>query len=94
MGIFNAFYYSFSPKIAQITAASPHLQATARVLIYPLIGALRLAAAVHQLCPQGSVLSVIVSGVVASGLVGIVYVSPIAIVLGMIRGRVKDSGGN
>ena len=94
MGIFNAFYYSFSPKIAQVTAASSILQATARILIYPLIGALRLAAEVYRLCPQGSVLSIIVSGVVASGLIGVVYLSPAAIVLGMIRRRVKDSGGN
>lgn len=94
MNVFNTFYYSFSTKVAQVTAASPILQAATRVMIYPLIGALHVAAAIYQLCPQGSALAIIVTGVVASSLIGIVYVSPVAIALGMIRRKVRDSGGN
>jgi len=93
MRIFNAFYYSFSPKVAEFTATNPILQTATRALMYPLIGALRLVAAACQLYPQGSQLMIIITGVVASGLVGALYVSPVAFLLGMVRRRMKVSGG-
>jgi len=93
MRIFNAFYYSFSPKVAELTAASPILQTATRVFIYPLIGVLRFVAAVYQLYPQGSQLMIIITGVVASGLVGALYISPVAVLLGMVRRRIRISGG-
>jgi len=91
--IFNAFYYSFSPSISRAIAGSPVLQASVRTLIYPLVASLRLAAATCQLCPQASQLMIVVSGVLASGMVGLVYVTPIMILLTAIRRKVKDSGG-
>jgi len=93
MNIFNAFYYSFSPSISRAIAGSPALQASVRTLIYPLVASLRLAAATCQLCPQASQLMIVVSGVLASGMVGLVYVSPIMILLTAIRRKVKVSGG-
>jgi len=93
MNIFNTFYYSFSPSISRAIAGSPVLQASVRTLIYPLVASLRLAAATCQLCPQASQLMIVVSGVLASGMVGLVYVSPIMILLTAIRRKVKDSGG-
>jgi len=93
MRIFNAFYYSFSPKVAEFTAANPILQTATRALMYPLIGALRLVAAACQLYPQGSQLMIIITGVAASGLVGALYVSPVAFLLRMVRRRMKVSGG-
>jgi hypothetical protein len=92
MRVFNTFYYSFSPKVAELTAANPALQVATRVAIYPLIGALRLATMAGQFYPQGS-LMVVITGVFASGLIGIIYVSPIAVLTGMIRRRMKSSGG-
>lgn len=93
MQIFNAFYYSFSPTVAGFTASSPILQAAVRVLIYPLIASLHFAATLCQICPQGSQLMVLFAGTVASGLVGIVYASPVVIALKMIRRRMRISGG-
>jgi hypothetical protein len=92
MRVFNAFYYSFSPKVAELTAASPILQTGVRAAIYPLISALRFVAAVHQTFP-GSQLMIIVAGVVASGLIGALYLTPVAILMGMMRRRVRISGG-
>jgi len=93
MRVFNAFYYSFSPKVAEITAASPTLQAIARATIYPLIALLRLTVVVSQLYPQASQLMIMIAGVLASSLVGIAYVSPVAILLKAVRRRVRASGG-
>jgi streptogramin lyase len=92
MRVFNAFYYSFSPKVAELTAASPILQTGVRAAIYPLISALRLVAAVHQIYP-GSQLMIIVAGIVASGLIGALYLTPVAILMGMMHRRVRISGG-
>jgi len=93
MRAFNAFYYSFSPKVAELTAASPALQAIARALIYPLVTSLRIAAAVGRLYPEASQLMIVIAGVVASGLVGVIYVSPVVILLKTFRRKVKASGG-
>jgi streptogramin lyase len=92
MRVFNAFYYSFSPKVAELTAASPILQTGVRAAIYPLISALRFVAAAHQTYP-GSQLMIVVAGVVASGLIGALYLTPVAILMGMMRKRVRISGG-
>jgi hypothetical protein len=92
MRVFNAFYYSFSPKVAELTAASPILQTGVRAAIYPLISALRFVASVHQIYP-GSQLMIVVAGVVASGLIGALYLTPVAILMGMMRKRVRISGG-
>jgi hypothetical protein len=93
MSVFNAFYYSFSPKVAELVGGTPVLQPITRALIYPLLGSLRLAAAICQLCPQASQLMVVVAGVIASGVIGLVYVSPILVLFGTILRKVKDARG-
>lgn len=78
MKVFNEFYYSFSPAVARLTASSPLLSAGVRTLIYPLVGSLHAAAYVFQgllhLSPE---LAVLLSGILASCLIGVTYVSPI-----------------
>jgi len=93
MKAFNEFYYSFSPKVAELVAGNPILQTIVRVLIYPLVASLRVAASVYLLCPQTPELMVMAVGILASGLVGVVYVSPIVILLRAVRRRVIASGG-
>jgi len=93
MKAFNAFYYSFSPKVAELVAGNPTLQAIVRVLIYPLVASLRVTTSVYQLCPQVPELMVMVAGILASALVGVAYVSPIVILLKAFRRRVIALGG-
>jgi streptogramin lyase len=93
MSVFNAFYYSFSPKVAELVGGTPVLQPITRAFIYPLLGSLRLAAAICQLCPQASQLMVVIAGVIASSMIGLVYVSPILVLFGTILRKVKDPRG-
>ena len=77
MAAFNAWYYSFSPQVADYERQEPWLQQVVRVGIYPLLGILQVAEKVYQLVPgeYGS----ISAGIISSSLIGAVYVSPIAI---------------
>jgi hypothetical protein len=91
--IFNAFYYSFSPKVAELAAGSSLLQSIVRALIYPLLASLRLAARAAYPYHETSQLMVLAVGVLASGLIGVTYISPVAILLKVLRRKVKTSGG-
>jgi len=93
MRVFNAFYYSFSPKVAELAVGNPLLQAIVQALIYPLVALLRLAAGVGQFYPQASQLMIVIAGILASSLVGVAYVSPVVILLNVFRRKMKALGG-
>jgi len=78
MTVFNQFYYSFSPSVALSISENEILRAVTKILLYPLIGILHLAAMTYDAFPFSSELGVLVSGLVASCLIGFVYLSPIA----------------
>ena len=74
MKVFNAFYYSFSPTIASMITTSPALTAAMRAFLYPLIGILQMSSYVSGMLWFASDLAVLVSGVLASALFGVVYI--------------------
>jgi len=76
MKAFNAWYYSFSPSIAHVISKSPSLAAVVRILIYPLVGILQVAAAAHTMSGSNSQLKVVITGFLASSLIGFVYGTP------------------
>jgi len=78
MAIFNQFYYSLSPSAAKSISENEILRAVMKILLYPLIGILHLAAMTYDAFPFSAELGVLVSGLVASSLIGLVYFSPIA----------------
>jgi len=77
---FNAFYYSFSPTVARCLEDSPVLRESARMAIYPLIGALRISSWDYSLLSFSPDVALIVSGLVASFLVGLMYFGPLAMI--------------
>jgi peptide/nickel transport system substrate-binding protein len=83
MNVFNAWYYSFSPQVADYEREQPWLQQTVRVGIYPLLGILQTAEKAYAIVPGefGS----ISAGLVASSLIGAVYFSPIALSIKQVR---------
>jgi hypothetical protein len=86
MKAFNAWYYSFSPYIAQFIASNAFARAAMKVLLYPLIGILHLAAMTYNAFSFSHELAVFMAGLVASSLIGIVYFSPLAVLaLALVR---------
>ncbi|MFH0848363.1 MAG: CFI-box-CTERM domain-containing protein [archaeon] len=82
---FNAAYYSFSPPIAEFITSHPLAAQIVRVLLYPLIAALRLTVVVFNAAYFNNELAILVSGLFASLLIGIIYLSPVVILTGLLR---------
>jgi streptogramin lyase len=81
MKVFNAWYYSFSPSIANFIAGSFSLKLLTRAFIYPLIEILTLASLAYHLFAFNPELAITITGLIASGLIGIVYFMPIALIM-------------
>jgi len=75
MQVFNAWYYSFSPSVAQFIASNDPIRAPVRVLLYPLLGILGVSAFTYSLLSGTPEFAVVVAGLVASSLIGLVYLT-------------------
>ena len=91
MVAFNAWYYSFSPYIAQFIASNAFARAVMKVLLYPLIGILHLAAITYNAFSFSHELAVVMAGLVASALIGLVYFSPLAILTVVLLRRYRKT---
>ena len=76
MVAFNAWYYSFSPTVAEFIRAHSAAKAVTKVMLYPLIGILRLGAAVFHLSPANLEAGAVISGLLVSSIIGVVYLTP------------------
>lgn len=83
MKVFNAWYYSFSPSVANYERQAPWLQNTARTLIYPLLGILALSTSIYDSLAFSAELGVVASGITASSLIGLLYFAPLGAALGI-----------
>ena len=75
MEVFNAWYYSFSPSVAGFIAGNDPLRAPVRVLLYPLLGILGVSTLAYSMLSGVPELAVVVTGLVASSLIGLVYLT-------------------
>jgi len=89
MKAFNAWYYSFSPSVASFIANNPTVRAAMKILLYPLVGILHLSASAYAVFNFNPELAVCIAGLVASGLIGIIYFSPLALAVLAILGRTR-----
>lgn len=80
--VFNTWYYSFSPTIADIEKQNPLLQTIIRNSLYPLIGILQISQIPTVL---GGEIGIILTGFIASTLIGTVYMWPISIRFNLTR---------
>lgn len=92
MKAFNNFYYSFSPAVASVVAEDPTLSQMVRLLLYPLMVALHASSIVFDTLSFSPELSVIISGIFASTLVGVTYLTPLTLVVKLrtIRDRRRN----
>jgi len=80
MQVFNAWYYSFSPSVAQFIASNDPIRAPIRVMLYPLLGVLSLSSLVYSLFSATPEFAIVMAGLVASSLIGLVYLTLPALV--------------
>jgi peptide/nickel transport system substrate-binding protein len=90
MRAFNAWYYSFSPYIADIIRPSPALRTMVRLTLYPLFAVLKLsAAAFHGLSWVNPEFAIVAAGLLASALIGLIYDTPLILAGLLYAGRKK-----
>jgi hypothetical protein len=88
LNAFNTVYYSFSPTIADAERTHPLLQETVRAGISPLLGILQMA---KFSTIENNNLSVILSGIMASSLIGATYLWPVGLAVKSVREAKKPN---
>lgn len=86
MTVFNSWYYSFSPQIADFEREQPWLREAVKVSVYPLVGILDLSTRVYDLLGFNGEAAIVGAGVTASALIGLLYFAPFSAVLAL-QGR-------
>jgi hypothetical protein len=89
MTAFNAWYYSFSPAVADFIDLHPVIKPPMRVILSPLLGILALAKMSFSVLSVRPDIAVIVAGLVASTLIGAVYAFPVLFVLLLVIQRLS-----
>jgi hypothetical protein len=84
--IFNFWYYSFSPSIAQYIAKDHVAKNVVKGFIYPLTGIIRISSLIQQFFTFNLELSVVMAILSASLLIGTIYFSlPMAVLIVLIN---------
>lgn len=89
MNVFNSWYYSFSPQVAAFEREQPWLQQTVRTVIQPLLLILQLSENGYSSFKGES--GSVAAGIIASSLIGSVYLSPIALLALRKRSRMRTT---
>jgi len=87
MNVFNQWYYSFSPQVADYERDQPWLRSTVRTIIYPLLGILDLSAFVYETLAFSTEMAIVSAGITASTLIGVIYFAPVGLTIGVIKRR-------
>lgn len=94
MGLFNTWYYSFSPAVAEYERGSDWARDAVRITIQPLLAILEVGTVTHNTLSSSGLSgesAMIVTGMTASALIGLVYLSPAAAVIGIKKKRILSS---
>ncbi len=82
MEVFNAWYYAWSPYVAEAEYNNEILRVAVRYALYPLIGSLVVSQQVYDaLSWCNAELAIVAAGIVASMLISLIYITPPAIIL-------------
>jgi hypothetical protein len=85
MTVFNEFYYSFSPNIASHIIRNPLLRDIMKGVLYPLMGILRVSSIAFSLFYTLPELGIVITGILTSSLIGLVYFLPLMLLLFFIK---------
>lgn len=84
MNVFNYWYYSFSPQVADYERGQPWLQSIVKSSLYPLLGILDLSTLVFQGFASNAEFAIVVAGVTASAFIGLIYFVPLSVIIGIM----------
>ena len=87
---FNAWYYSFSPPVANYIANHWAERTFMQAALYPLIGILTLSSSTFHAASAFPELAIILAGILASGLIGAFY---LGLPLSLLRSKIKRLRG-
>jgi len=87
MRVFNMVYYSFSPQVAGTISANENLRTMMRYVLYPLIGILWATQQIYSAFAFGPEGAVVIAGLFAGSLIGLVYASPVILVISFAIAR-------
>ncbi|MEM2633889.1 MAG: CFI-box-CTERM domain-containing protein [Nitrososphaerales archaeon] len=84
---FNAWYYSWSPIVAEAIIQNQVLKEAVKVLLYPLMGILKGSVAfIYPALSFNPELGIIVTGIVISSLIGVTYLTlPLTLLLIILK---------
>ncbi|UCH38272.1 MAG: hypothetical protein JSV76_03720 [Candidatus Bathyarchaeota archaeon] len=85
MTAFNLVYYTFSPSVASFIAEIEPVRNIMKVALYPLMGILHISAGAFSLFSFNPELGVVAAGLVASAFIGLVYITPLALILCLLK---------
>ena len=83
---FNAWYYSFSPPVANYIANHEIARTAMQGILYPMIGILYLSDGVYNAAKGVPELAIVLAGIIVSGMLGAFY---LGLPTGIVRGKVK-----
>ena len=94
-GIFNVWYYSFSPAVADYIAKDQTAKLAVKGFLYPLMGIMHVSFFVQNFLAFNSELSVVMAILTASLLIGVIYFSlPMMLLVALINRHVCFMGNN
>ncbi len=83
MNVFNAWYYSFSPYVADYEREQPWMRQIVKGSIYPLLAILHISENAYSLI-DGEY-GALIAGLLASSLIGVTYFSPLVLAIKPLR---------
>jgi hypothetical protein len=90
MTVFNAWYYSFSPAVAQYEYTHSTIRFMIKQALYPLMGILHLASSTYALLGFEPEAAALVAGIITSSLIGVAYLAlPLSGILWLERKRIS-----
>jgi hypothetical protein len=85
MTVFNSFYYSFSPDVADLIRGNDALRDMMKVALYPLINVLQVSEGIFSVLSFSPELAVVTTGFVASALIAVIYLLPLTLIISYFR---------
>lgn len=89
MNVFNTWYYSFSPNVADAERENPVLQQIIKYAIYPLLGILTVAEKAYSIFNGET--GAVTAGFITSSMIGFVYFWPIGYAIAKVRRRFSSN---